>query len=57
MNAYVEIGDHGERPDERNASDEHDALMANLAWNLRWLRHHRHWWIREQEWRKRGRVA
>lgn len=38
-------------------TDPHAALMANLDWHLQWLSCHRHWWLRELEWRERGRVA
>lgn len=35
----------GQTPWGSNSTD-HERYMNGLAWRIRWLERHRHWWIR-----------
>jgi hypothetical protein len=34
-----------------------DPFMNDLAWHIRWLDRHEHWWMRLERWRREGRAA
>jgi hypothetical protein len=41
----------GQTPNQ-NHPNAHDIAMFGMAWRIRWLERHRHWWISVREGRR-----